>query len=153
MREYRLEREQLVVWPRDETFELFGDASNLAAITPPWLQFEIVTPMPVAMGVGAELEYRLRLHRVPVRWLTAIVEWDPPRRFVDVQMRGPYALWHHTHEFLEVGGQTLMRDTVRYALPFGPLGRIAHPLLVKRDLKAIFDYRQEAVTRLTWARP
>ena len=94
------------------------------------------------------IEYRLRLHRVPVRWRTRIEVWEPPRRFVDVQVRGPYSLWEHTHEFEEDGsGATVIRDRVRYSIPFGPLGEIADRMLVQRDLERIFDYRRDAVAR------
>jgi ligand-binding SRPBCC domain-containing protein len=103
------------------------------------------------MRVGALIEYRLRLHGVPVSWLTRIEEWEPGVRFVDAQLTGPYRLWHHTHEFEPDGaGGTLMRDTVRYALPFGPLGEAARRLFVARDLEAIFDHRERSVAaRLT----
>ncbi len=98
------------------------------------------------MRVGALIEYRLRLHGVPVSWLTRIEEWEPGERFVDAQLPGPYQLWHHTHEFEPDGaGGTLMRDTVRYALPLGPLGELARRLFVARDLEAIFDFRAERV--------
>ena len=100
------------------------------------------------MRVGTHIQYRLRLHGIPVNWHTTIQAWDPPHRFVDVQVRGPYALWHHTH-VLEPDGpaHTLVHDRVRYALGFGPLGELAHRLLVRRDLEAIFAFRQEAVRR------
>ena len=99
------------------------------------------------MRRGTLIEYRLRLRGIPIRWLTQIEEWAPGERFVDVQLRGPYALWHHTHEFELAGdGHTLMRDTVRYALPLGPLGALAHKLFVKRDVERIFDYRYETVS-------
>jgi hypothetical protein len=143
-----LAREQHLAMPPDGVFPFFGDALNLEAITPPWLGFRVVTPEPIAMAPGALIEYRLRLHGVPIRWRTTIAVWDPPRRFVDVQLSGPYRMWHHTHEFLPApdgSGGTLMRDTVRYALPFGPLGEIAHRLLVRRDLERIFDHRRRAV--------
>jgi ligand-binding SRPBCC domain-containing protein len=100
------------------------------------------------MGAGTLIRYRLRLHGMPLRWDTVIAAWDPPRRFVDVQVRGPYRLWHHTHEFLPVDGDTLMRDTVRYAIGFGGLGELAHRALVRRDLAAIFDFRARAVPAL-----
>ena len=101
------------------------------------------------MRAGALIEYRLRLHGVPIRWLTVITDWEPGVRFVDTQVRGPYTLWHHTHEFEPAsGGGTLMRDTVRYALPFGPLRALARRLFVVRDLERIFDYRQAEVARL-----
>ena len=95
------------------------------------------------------IEYRLKLHGLLVAWLTRIEEWEPGVRFVDMQLAGPYRLWHHTHEFAPDGaGGTLMRDTVRYALPLGPLGVLAHRLFVARDLAAIFDHRTRRVAEL-----
>ena len=143
-----LERRQRIERPIEEVFEFYGDARNLERITPPWLGFEVTTAGPIEMGVGTPIEYRLRLHRVPVRWRTRIEAWDPPRRFVDVQVRGPYSLWEHTHTFGEDGpGATVIGDRVRYSIPLGPLGEIADRLLVRRDLRRIFDYRREAVAR------
>jgi ligand-binding SRPBCC domain-containing protein len=141
-----LRREQRLPGAPGDVFAFFADAQNLEAITPPWLGFRVVTPRPIEMRAGALIEYRLRLRGVPLRWRTRIAVWDPPRRFVDVQLSGPYRLWHHTHDF-EPGddGGTVMRDTVRYALPFGPIGALAHRLVVRRDLAAIFDFRREAV--------
>jgi hypothetical protein len=143
-----LERRQRVPLPLNEAFAFYGDAHNLERITPPWLGFEVTTPGPIEMGVGTLIEYRLRLHRVPVRWRTGIEAWEPPGRFVDVQVRGPYALWEHTHTFEEDGPEaTIIRDRVRYSIPFGPLGELADRLLVRRDLQRIFDYRRDAVAR------
>jgi hypothetical protein len=144
-RDHVLERSQIVSASLDDAFAFFADAANLEAITPPWLRFRIVTPQPVGMREGALLEYRLSLHRLPVRWRTRIDTWEPGRRFVDVQLNGPYALWEHTHTFEVVDGGTLIRDRVRYRLPFGPIGELAHLLLVRRDLRRIFDYRSDAV--------
>jgi len=141
-----LRREQRIPGGPDSVFGFFADAGNLEAITPPWLGFRIVTPRPIEMRVGALIEYRLRLHGVPVSWLTRIEEWEPGVRFVDAQLTGPYALWHHTHEFAPDGeGGTIVRDTVRYALPYGPLGELARRLFVARDLDAIFDFRARRV--------
>ena len=141
-----LRREQHLPAPPADVFPFFGDALNLEAITPPWLGFRVVTPGPLAMGPGTLIEYRLRLHGVPVRWRTRIAVWEPPHRFVDVQLSGPYRLWHHTHEFERAaGGGTTMHDVVRYALPLGPLGEAAHRLFVARDLARIFDFRSEVV--------
>jgi ligand-binding SRPBCC domain-containing protein len=141
-----LVREQSLTRPPEASFPFFGDALNLEAITPPWLGFRVTTPEPIEMAPGTLIEYRLKLHGMPIRWRTTIAVWDPPRRFVDVQLSGPYRIWHHTHDFSPTpGGGTLMRDTVRYALPLGPLGEIAHRLLVRRDLERIFDFRQSAV--------
>jgi ligand-binding SRPBCC domain-containing protein len=143
-----LRREQHLPPAPADVFPFFGDANNLEAITPPWLGFAVTTPGPIEMRSGTLIEYGLRLHSVPVRWRTTIAVWDPPRRFVDVQIQGPYRLWHHTHDFEDDGrGGTIMRDTVRYALPLGVLGKVAHALLVRRDLEAIFDFRRDAIAR------
>ena len=131
-----LRREQRLPGPPAEVFPFFADAGNLEAITPQWLAFRIVTPRPIEMRAGALIEYRLRLHRLPVSWLTRIEEWEPGVRFVDMQLHGPYRLWHHTHEFEPDGaGGTVMRDTVRWALPLGPLGEVARRAFVARDLE------------------
>ena len=149
LRTHVLHREQRLDGTPEEVFGFFADARNLEAITPPLLRFRVLTPDPIAMGPGALIRYRLNVHRVPVGWLTAIREWDPPRSFVDQQLRGPYALWHHTHTFEALpDGGTLMTDVVRYGLPFGALGEIAHRLFVRRDIEAIFDFRAKKIVEL-----
>lgn len=149
MRERILRREQILEVPVEEAFEFFSRAENLEAITPPLLRFRIATPGPIEMRVGALIRYRLRLRGVPVSWLTRIEEWDPPRGFVDRQLRGPYALWHHTHSFESLDdGRTLMIDLVRYGQRLGPLGTIAEHLLVHRDLTRIFDFRRDSIPAL-----
>jgi hypothetical protein len=146
---YTLIREQRLPGAPGEVFPFFADAGNLEAITPPSLRFSIVTPRPIEMRAGALIEYRLRLRGAPISWLTRIEEWEPGVRFVDMQLRGPYALWQHTHEFEPDGaGGTRMRDTVRYALPGGPLGALPHALFVRRELAAIFDFRARRVPEL-----
>jgi ligand-binding SRPBCC domain-containing protein len=148
-----LERKQRVPLSIAESFAFYGDALNLERITPPLLEFKVATPSPIEMGVGTLIEYKLRLHRVPVRWRTRIEVWEPPHRFVDMQIRGPYSLWEHTHTFEEDGPEaTIIRDRVRYSIPFGPLGELADRVLVRRDLKQIFDYRRDAVARELGAR-
>jgi ligand-binding SRPBCC domain-containing protein len=148
MRVHVLQREQRLDRSRDEVFAFFADAFNLEALTPPLLGFEVLTPRPIEMAAGTRIRYRLRVHGVPVRWLTEIREWAPPERFVDAQLRGPYSLWEHTHEFEALpGGGTLIRDTVRYRPILGPLGVLVLPL-VRRDLRTIFDFRSDAVSRL-----
>jgi ligand-binding SRPBCC domain-containing protein len=152
MRIHELRREQVLDGTPEELFAFFADAVNLEALTPPLLRFRVLTPAPIEMRVGTFIQYRLRLHGVPVGWKTLIQAWEPPHRFVDVQVSGPYALWHHTHELSPVSRshptQTLMRDTVRYAIGFGPLGAIAHRLLVRRDVEAIFAFRAQEIPRL-----
>ncbi|NNL66421.1 MAG: SRPBCC family protein [Myxococcales bacterium] len=148
MKVYVLEREQLVRAPADAVFEFFADAGNLQTITPPWLGFEFVTPMPIEMKVDARIEYRLKLAGVPLRWRTRISRWEPGRGFVDEQERGPYALWEHTHRFEVTDRGVWVSDRVRYALPLGPLGRIAHALAVHSALHRIFDFRFQRTREL-----
>jgi ligand-binding SRPBCC domain-containing protein len=146
MRIHVLERQQRVERPFDEVFPFYADADNLERITPPWLGFEVTTPRPIEMGVGALIEYKLRLHGISVSWRTRIEEWHPPHRFVDAQLSGPYSLWHHTHTFRADGeNATILGDRVRYAIPFGRAGELARALFVERDLERIFDYRRDAV--------
>lgn len=147
-RTHDLYREQLIPRPLDEVFGFFAEAGNLERITPPWLGFSLVTPEPVEMRRGTLIEYRLRLHRVPLRWITRIERWEPGRAFEDVQVKGPYRLWHHRHGFRAVGGGTLVQDHVRYALPLGRLGELAHAAIVERDLARIFAFRHSAVKEL-----
>jgi ligand-binding SRPBCC domain-containing protein len=142
---YTLQRQQFFPRPRAEIFPFFADAANLEAITPAFLQFRFLTPLPIEMRPGALIEYQIRLFGIPLRWQTRIEEYDPPLRFVDVQLRGPYRLWHHTHEFHEVEGGTLMVDLVRYQMPLGPLGRLVHALFIRRTLDRIFDYRYQTL--------
>jgi ligand-binding SRPBCC domain-containing protein len=143
---YVLEREQRLALGVAEAFAFYAEARNLEAITPPWLGFRVLTPGAIAMRAGTLIDYRLRLHGLPLRWRTRIAVWDPPHRFVDIQVRGPYALWEHTHTFTPLGEREVeIRDHVRYALPFGVLGRLAHTAFVRRDLDRIFDYRVHAV--------
>ena len=152
MQEQVIEREQFFALPVEDVFAPFADARNLQAITPPWLHFRIVSDPDVALGEGSIIEYWLRLHGMPIRWRTVIETWDAPHRFTDVQVRGPFALWYHTHTFEAVPGGTLARDVVRYRVGFGPFGELAHRLIVRRDLERIFDYRQTAVPKLLDAR-
>ncbi|MEM7411266.1 MAG: SRPBCC family protein [Myxococcota bacterium] len=147
MTEHLLRRELRLEGSPKDVFPFFADAANLGRITPPELRFQITTPLPIEMRVGAIIEYQLRLFGVPFGWRTEISAWEPPYHFVDEQRRGPYALWHHTHRFEESEGATLMIDEVRYALPLSPLGEIAHPI-VRRQLDRIFDYRAAMVPEL-----
>jgi ligand-binding SRPBCC domain-containing protein len=143
---YILERRQRLELPLQRAFEFYAEARNLAVITPPWMGFEVITPGPIEMRPGALIDYRMKLHGVPLRWRTRIDVWEPPVRFIDVQVRGPYALWEHTHTFEPDGEHAvLIGDRVRYSIPLGPLGQIAHAAFVKRDLKRVFDYRERAV--------
>jgi uncharacterized protein (TIGR01777 family) len=140
-----LSREQLIRRPRAEVFEFFSRPENLSRVTPPKLGFEILTPSPIVMKEGALIDYQIHLLGAPVRWRTMITEFDPPRRFVDQQLTGPYSFWHHTHEFEETPEGTLVRDTVRYALPLGALGAAVAGSYVASDLEEIFRYRRKVI--------
>jgi len=142
---HTLRREQLVRRPLAEVFGFFSDARNLEEITPPWLGFRTLTPGPIRLATGTRIRYRLSLHGAPVSWTTEIRCWDPPSRFIDVQLSGPYRLWHHTHRFEACNGGTRMIDVVRYRLPFGPIGRLVNALVVRRDVERIFDYRNSRI--------
>ena len=133
--------------PRAEVFDFFAAAENLERITPPELGFEIATRAPIEMAVGTLIEYRLRLFGVPFRWLTRISRWEPGVAFVDEQVKGPYALWVHTHTFRDAEGGTLVSDEVRYRLPLFPLGEAALPL-VRLQLRRIFAYRSRRLGEL-----
>ncbi len=132
---------------RDAVFAFFSAAENLGRITPPELAFKILTPLPVAMKPGALIEYSIGLWMIPLRWHSKITLWRPPAAFVDEQLSGPYAEWVHTHTFTEIEGGTRIVDEVRYRLPFGLMGRMAHPL-VRMQLRRIFSYRQRRVREL-----
>ncbi|MFQ5898133.1 MAG: SRPBCC family protein [Candidatus Methylomirabilia bacterium] len=125
---------------RAEVFAFFAEPQNLAAITPRWLGFALIAA-PRELEAGAVIDSRLRWLGLPLRWRSMIREYDPPYRFVDVQLRGPYDRWEHRHLFLEGDGGTWVEDRVTYRLPLGPLGRGVHSLLVRRQLEAIFAYR------------
>jgi ligand-binding SRPBCC domain-containing protein len=146
-----LQREQWIPRPLDDVFAFFSDAKNLGAITPPWLGFRILIPEPIVMRSGAKIIYMLRWHGLPVRWVTEITRWDPPTGFDDVQLKGPHSFWHHIHSFQPLDGGTLIGDSVRFALPFGLLGRLAHAWAVKAELNTIFDYRANKVSELLGA--
>ena len=150
MRIFEFHTELWLPRARTEVFMFFADAANLEAVTPPWLRFEIVTPRPVLMQPGTLIDYQIRVRGIPFRWRTEIQEWNPPDRFVDVQRRGPYTLWHHTHNFEERDGGTLCSDHVRYR-PRG--GALLNWLLVRRDVERIFAYRAQRLSTLFPALP
>lgn len=141
----RLEAELFLPQSRERLFEFFSDAFQLESLTPPLLKFSVVTPPPIHIAAGTLIDYRLRVHGVPLRWQSRIDVWEPPHRFVDLQTRGPYRLWRHEHSFEEVDGGVLCRDVVDYA-PWG--GRLIDRLLVRRDLRAIFAYRANKLREL-----
>jgi ligand-binding SRPBCC domain-containing protein len=136
-----LKTRQLVQRDLESTFALFAEAGNLQQLTPPWLDFATVTPLPIVMRAGTRIDYRLRLHGIPIRWQTLISDWNPPHSFVDQQISGPYRLWQHRHTFTGVRSGTLVEDEVRYQVVGGRLVN----WFVRRDLERIFRFRHEAL--------
>jgi ligand-binding SRPBCC domain-containing protein len=145
MQTYHLEREQFIPRPLEEVFAFFSDAHALEEITPAFLRFRILTPGSLVLFPGFVMDYRLRLFGVPLHWQSRIDTFEPPHRFSDVQLRGPYRRWHHMHRFTAVAGGTQMVDEVDYELPCGLLGPVAQALFVRSTLDRIFDYRRDRV--------
>ncbi len=142
---FRLSSSVALPCPIGEVFAFFADAGNLDSITPSWLQFRILTPMPVTMREGLRLDYRLRLRRIPIHWQSEITVWEPPYLFVDEQRKGPYRYWIHRHRFAAIDGGTKVFDEVDYAVPGG---RLLNERVVAPDLRAIFRFRQEKLPEL-----
>ena len=132
----------------NELFDFFSKAENLNRITPPELGFKIITPLPIEMKKGTIIDYKIKLSGLPFSWRTEITEWDPPYRFIDTQLKGPYKMWVHEHIFEERGESTFMTDIVNYISPGGLLEIIPHLLFVERKVKKIFDYREKNFAKL-----
>lgn len=145
---YSFVHEQLVPRRLDEVFAFFSRPENLQSITPDWLNFNVLSAGPQPLQKGTRIHYRLRVHGVPVRWTSEIVAWEPPHKFTDLQVRGPYKLWRHTHVFAAEGNSTRISDEVLYELPFGPLGGLVHWLMVRRDVEKIFAFRKARIREL-----
>lgn len=151
MQIYHLRCELITTCPLLETFEVFKNPLNLAKITPSWLNFQVITK-DVQMRKGAEIEYNIKWLGLPMHWKTLISQYDPPNSFVDEQAKGPYSLWRHHHTFEETSAGTKVGDHVEYALPLGVLGQMAHAIMVKRQLQAIFRFRQREIGKLLGAK-
>ena len=148
MAEFTLVRKLALDLPIEEVFDFFADAGNLERITPPELNFKIITPQPIDIKRGALIDYKLKLHGFPLTWKTVISTWNPPNVFVDEALKSPYKQWIHRHTFTEISAtETLIEDEVKYRLPLEPLGDLAH-WFVRRELNYIFDYRQKAVKEI-----
>jgi ligand-binding SRPBCC domain-containing protein len=153
MFEHLFEAATTIPAERNAVFAFFSDAGNLMRLTPPSLGFEILTPAPIAMQDGTLIDYRIRLHGLPMRWKTRINRWRPPFEFEDEQLRGPYRKWIHRHSFADgPNGTTFMRDEVRYALPFPPFGELALPF-VRAEIRGIFAFREKAIGEIFPAKP
>ena len=148
MKLYQLRCEMLTTSSLEETFAVFEDPYNLAKITPPWLNFRVLSQQKVQMRKVAEIEYVIRWLGLPIHWKTIILEYEPPFFFVDDQAKGPYTRWRHHHTFEPAQNGTRVLDRVEYALPFGPLGRLAHEAVVRRQLLGIFNFRQQELGKI-----
>ncbi|MCA9213152.1 MAG: SRPBCC family protein [Planctomycetales bacterium] len=148
VRTHSLRRQIVLSRPIDEVFAFFSDAMNLERITPASVGFRILTPPPIIMQAGTLIDYRIRLFGIPMKWRTLIETYEPPTRFVDTQVVGPYAKWIHTHSFRSVDGGTEITDNVDYQIPWGPVGEFAKFLFVSRTLKHIFDYRGKQIIKI-----
>jgi ligand-binding SRPBCC domain-containing protein len=140
MKTYTFDSRIWIARPIGEVFAFFSDAHNLEVLTPSWMHFRTVTPGPIALAVGTRFEHRLRVKGLPVRWESEITAWDPPRRFVDEQRRGPYRFWRHEHRFCASAGGTQVEDHVEYGVQGGAL---INWLLVAPDLRKVFNYRRQ----------
>lgn len=148
MKPHILETVTIIKRPLSEVFDFFSRAENLSLLTPPELQFNITSPLPIQMKAGALIDYRIKLNGIPFNWKTEISEWTPPHRFADVQVKGPYVRWHHTHSFKEVNGVTEMIDTVEFLSPGWIFEPLINALFVERKVKQIFAYREEQLNKL-----
>jgi len=147
MKIYCLSKSQIVKRPLQEVFDFFKRPENLAKITPKSLGFKILTPLPLKMREGMIIDYTVKPVLIRIHWRTLITAYEPPYKFIDEQMKGPYIFWHHTHTFEEVDEGTKIKDEVRYVIPFGWLGQMVHALLIKRQLESIFDFRTKVIDK------
>lgn len=147
MKKHKIDASMHLPMNIEDVFPFFGDVVNLQRITPPELDFSILTPLPIEIGLGTTVDYQLRLFRIPFKWRSEITVWDPPEKFVDMQVSGPYKLWEHTHLFYSHDNGTVIEDHVLYRLPLWPFGEIAYPI-VHRQLKRVFRFRQQAIRQL-----
>ena len=147
MSRFQFKAEQRFDKSLSEVFEFFSHAENLELITPPWLNFKILTALPIKMQTGTIIDYQIKLYGIPFRWKTEINFWEPPEVFIDTQIKGPYSIWIHEHRFAEQDGQTIMTDTVNYDIAAGFLSLPIHKLFLKKQIEKIFAYRRETINR------
>jgi len=147
MKKYELYRETVLPITSLEAWDFFSNPSNLAKITPVEMDFRVVTKdLPRHIHNGLVIEYVVKpLAGIPLKWVSQISSVNAPYSFVDEQLKGPYAYWHHEHTFEEKGDSVLMKDRVTYAISLGWLGQLANQLIVRKKLEQIFDYRTEQI--------
>ena len=148
MKIYEIKVKQNLTSNIENVFKKNSKPINLAKITPKRLGFRIITPLPIEMKSGTIIDYYIKIFSFPIRWRTIITNYEYPSQFIDQQLKGPYSFWHHTHTFEKTENGTLIKDQIRYVVPFGFLGRILNYLWIKRDLKNIFNYRKNKIKQL-----
>jgi len=148
MKTYKLKHKQKINGSIDKVFSFFKKPENLAKLTPRKLNFKILTPSPIKMKDGQLIDYTITLFGKKVHWRTLISDYCEPNMFIDQQLKGPYLLWHHKHEFNQVQNKVEMIDEVTYAIPFGFLGQIVHYIYIRRELEYIFKYRNKIINNL-----
>lgn len=155
MKTYTLSSEQFLPVSIEEAWDFFSSAKNLSRITPPEMQFKIISDFEDdAIFNDMQIDYIVRpILGIPLKWKTVITQVNKPYQFADMQKKGPYKKWEHTHTFIEKDSGTLMKDVVNYALPFGILGRFAHFLFVRKKLNQIFEFRKEILEKLFPSNP
>ena len=141
---YHFESEHWIPLPHDEVFDFFSKATNLERLMPDWLDFQTLSPPPIIMQEGTEIDYQFKLRFLKMKWRARIVDWSPPHQFVDEQTKGPYRFWRHKHLFKDVEGGCLIKDCVDYAVP---LGWLIHRWWVRPDIERIFSIRKHAVEK------
>jgi ligand-binding SRPBCC domain-containing protein len=142
MKTYFFKQETHIPHPLETVFHFFSNAENLNRLTPPHLDFEILTPLPIQMAEGTLIDYQLKIYKIPIKWKTKIIAWEPPYRFIDAQLKGPYRKWIHEHKFEATDDRTKMIDTVEYAIPGGIFSPAINNLFVRRDIQKIFNFRE-----------
>ena len=140
---HTLTKETIIDRPLKEVFDFFSKAENLNQITPPDMQFQILTPLPINILKGTLIDYKIKVNGIPFKWKTLISTWEPPFRFVDEQLKGPYNTWIHEHTFEERDGKTYMKDVVKFKSPGWILEPLINALFIEKKVKGIFDYREK----------
>jgi ligand-binding SRPBCC domain-containing protein len=148
MKSHYLVTTTIIDKPIGEMFDFFSKAENLNKITPPELSFNILTPLPFEMKKGTLIDYKIKLNGIPMKWKTKISVWEPPFRFIDEQLKGPYVKWIHEHRFESLGNKTRMTDTIEYLSPGWILEPVINKLFVENKVKAIFNYRETKLKEL-----
>ena len=145
MKVHKLQYKQFIDKNINEVFDFFSNPENLSVITPKKLNFTILTPGPIKMKDGQLIDYTITLLGKKIRWRTMITDYEPPKMFIDQQLKGPYSMWHHEHSFKEVKNGVEIIDTIHYSVPFGFLGDIVNFLFIRRDLENIFKHRKVVI--------